>query len=189
MSDMNPTQADSGKSKNEFWEWTKAIVIALGLALIIRGFLFAPFIVDGHSMDLTLNDGERLIVNKIVYTFGEPERGDIIVFHYDEEKDYIKRVIGLPGDKVTVRDDKLYVNEEWVKEPYLNELKEKYNMEGQRFTESFGEIIVPEGELFVMGDNRPRSRDSRRIGTIEMEQVVGRADFAFWPFASIRFID
>ncbi|HEY9576982.1 MAG TPA: signal peptidase I, partial [Pseudobacillus sp.] len=94
------------KEKNEFWEWTKAFLIAIGLAAIIRYFIIAPIVVDGESMMPTLNDGDWMIVNKL----GEPERFDIVVFHAPEHKDYIKRVIGLPGDKVEYKDDKLYIN-------------------------------------------------------------------------------
>ena len=88
------------KTKNETWEWIKALLIAFGLAAIIRVFLFTPIVVDGVSMMPTLADGDRMIVNKIGYTIGKPNRFDIVVFHAPEQKDYIKRVIGLPGDEV-----------------------------------------------------------------------------------------
>ena len=87
-------------SWKEFWEWTKALLIAIALAVIIRTFLFAPFLVDGQSMVPNLADNERLIVNKLIYYIKEPERGEILVFHATAEKDYIKRVIGLPGETV-----------------------------------------------------------------------------------------
>ena len=105
------------KTKNETLEWVKALLIAFGLAAIIRIFLFTPIVVDGISMMPTLEDGDRMIVNKIGYTIGTPNRFDIVVFHAPEQKDYIKRVIGLPGDTVEYRDDVLYVNGQAYDEP------------------------------------------------------------------------
>ncbi|MBO8171051.1 MAG: signal peptidase I [Bacillaceae bacterium] len=187
MTDMG---SDSQKitRKNEWLEWGKSLVIALALALFIRSFLFAPFVVDGVSMLPNLKHGEKLIVNQVAYWFGEPERGDIIVFHYAHDKDYIKRVIGLPGETVEVRDDTLYINGKIVKEPYIITEKDQYQRQGMSWTEDFGPVKVPQDKLFVMGDNRPVSDDSRDIGTIEMDRVVGRADLVFWPFSSIRML-
>ncbi|WP_227935790.1 signal peptidase I [Alkalihalobacillus deserti] len=172
------------KGKKESWEWLKAVVIALVLAFVIRHFLFAPVIVDGESMMPTLEHNDRMIVNKISYTFGEPDRFDIIVFHAPAGKDYIKRIIGLPGDEIEYRDDVLYVNGEALPEPYLDELKQAYN--GDLLTRDFQEVTVPEGELFVMGDNRGRSKDSRDIGTIDIDEVIGKANVVFWPVSNIR---
>ena len=107
------------KKKNEIWEWTKALIIAVLLAAVIRYFLFAPIVVDGLSMMPTLQDQDRMIVNKFSYKIGEPERFDIIVFHAPEEKDYIKRVIGLPGIKLNIKMIHLYVNGKAYEEPYL----------------------------------------------------------------------
>ena len=109
------------KKKNELWEWIKALVVAVLLAAVIRYFFFAPIVVDGLSMMPTLNDQDRMIVNKFSYQIGEPDRFDIIVFHAPENKDYIKRVIGLPGDTVEYKDDILYVNGKAYEEPYLDE--------------------------------------------------------------------
>lgn len=164
----------------EIWEWVKAIVFAVGMALIIRILLFTPIVVDGESMKPTLEDGERLIVNKVVYLLGEPERGDIIVFQAAPGKDWIKRVIGKPGDLIEVQDGKLYINGELYPEPYLDQNSD-YRMENIK-------VKVPENELFVMGDNRPNSRDSRSIGTIPIDSVVGRAEFVFWPIKEFRFV-
>ncbi|WP_078554710.1 signal peptidase I [Bacillus alkalicellulosilyticus] len=178
-----------GKS-SETLEWAKALIIALLLAVVIRFFLFAPIVVEGQSMMPTLNHSDRMIVNKIGYTIGEPERFDIIVFHANEEKDYIKRVIGLPGDSIVYKEDMLFINGEPLDEPYLEELKEQLN--GGRLTYDFSleevtnEMIVPEGYLFVMGDNRQHSLDSRDIGLINEEDVVGKANIVFWPFSEIR---
>ncbi|MBS4177142.1 signal peptidase I [Lederbergia citrea] len=177
------------KEKNELWEWTKALLIAIGLAAVIRYFLFAPIVVDGLSMMPTLHNGDRMIVNKL----GKPERFDIIVFHAPEQKDYIKRVIGLPGDTVEYRDDILYINGEPYAEPYLNTYKEQIT-DGP-LTADFtleeipnGQKTVPEGELFVMGDNRRFSKDSRQIGTIPIEKVIGDTNVVYWPLKDIRLV-
>ena len=102
------------KKQNEVWEWGKALFIAIAIAFIIRIFLFTPVVVDGSSMEPTLHENERLIVTKI----GEPDRFDIIVFHAPNNEDYIKRVIGLPGDHIEYKDDVLYINGEPFDEPY-----------------------------------------------------------------------
>ncbi|MCM3713173.1 signal peptidase I [Halalkalibacter oceani] len=172
------------EKKKESWEWLKAVIVALVLAFLIRQFLFAPVIVDGESMLPTLEDSDRLIVNKIGYVFGEPERFDIIVFHAPAGKDYIKRVIGLPGDRVEYRDDTLYINGEPFEEPYLDELRPLYQ---DGLTGDFElDGVVPEDELFVLGDNRWHSRDSRDIGTVHIDEVIGKANVVFWPISNIR---
>ncbi len=181
------------KKKNELWEWTKALLIAVVLAAVIRYFLFAPIVVDGLSMMPTLHDQDRMIVNKFSYTIGEPDRFDIIVFHAPENKDYIKRVIGLPGDTVEYRDDTLYVNGEAYEEPYLDEYRAKV-IDGpltEPFTleDKIGETTVPEGHLFVMGDNRRFSKDSRHIGAVPMEEVLGKASVIYWPIEDVRLVN
>ncbi len=173
-----------GKKKNEMWEWSKALLIAFGLAAIIRVFLFTPIVVDGESMMPTLEHGDRMIVNKIGYTVGEPDRFDIIVFHAPEQKDYIKRVIGLPGDHVAYEEDQLYINNDPIDEPYLDEYKQGIS---GTLTEDFtlediaNESVIPEGYVFVMGDNRRASKDSRHIGLVSTEEVIGNTNFVFWP--------
>jgi signal peptidase I len=173
------------KKENETWEWIKALLIAFGLAAIIRLFLFTPIVVDGISMMPTLTNGDKMIVNKIGYTIGEPKRFDIVVFHAPEQKDYIKRIIGLPGDEIEYQNDILYVNGEAQEEPYLDQYKAE-NPDGP-FTEDFtleekiGSKTVPEGHVFVLGDNRLKSKDSRHIGTIKTDEIIGNTKFVFWP--------
>lgn len=181
------------KEKNELWEWTKALLIAFAIAAIIRYFLFTPIAVDGESMMPTLEDGDRMIVNKIGYKIGEPKRFDIVVFHAPEQKNYIKRVIGLPGDTLEYRDDQLYINGKPIDEPYLDAYKAQIT-EGT-LTEDFtledlgvehGEI--PEGYVFVMGDNRRYSKDSRHIGIIDQKEIIGNTSLIFWPFSDIKIV-
>jgi signal peptidase I len=181
------------KKKNELWEWTKALLIAVILAAVIRYFLFAPIVVDGLSMMPTLHDQNRMIVNKFSYEIGQPKRFDIIVFHAPEGKDYIKRVIGLPGDKIEYKNDTLYVNGKAYKEPYLDESKKEV-MDGP-LTDSFklkdtavAKETVPEGELFVMGDNRRFSKDSRHIGAISMSKVIGKTNVVYWPLGDAHIV-
>ncbi|AQQ53744.1 signal peptidase I [Planococcus lenghuensis] len=181
------------KQKNELWEWSKALLIAFGLAAIIRFFFFAPIVVDGESMMPTLENGDRMIVNKIGYEIGEPDRFDIVVFHADEEKDFIKRVIGVPGDHVAYEDDQLYINGEPVEEPYLEELQAI--TEGS-LTEDFtledvamGKSTIPEGYVFVLGDNRRASKDSRYIGLVPIDEIVGSTQIVFWPFEDVGFVE
>ncbi|GAF63742.1 signal peptidase I [Alkalihalobacillus trypoxylicola] len=180
------------KQKSGSLEWIKALFIALIIAFLVRYFLFAPIVVDGESMSPTLQNGDRMIVNKIGYSFLEPERFDIIVFHAPGGKDYIKRVIGLPGDKIEFRLDTLYINDEPIEEQYLEELKASYS--GETLTNNFtlydvtNELVVPEEHLFVMGDNRRHSKDSRDIGTIHYDEVIGQANVVFWPLKDIRIV-
>ena len=182
---MNENQEK--KKKNETWEWMKALLIAFGLAAIIRIFLFTPIVVDGESMMPTLEDGDRMIVNKIGYTIGEPDRFDIVVFHAPEQKDYIKRVIGLPGDTVEYRDDVLYINGEPYDEPYLDQNKTEVPnpplTEDFTLEEKIQSTTVPEGHVFVMGDNRRRSKDSRHIGAVAIDEIIGSTKFVFWPIS------
>ena len=173
------------RKKNELWEWLKILLIASVLSLVIRYFFFTPIIVDGKSMMPTLENRERMIVNKLSYVFGKPERFDIIVFHAPEEKDYIKRVIGLPGEHIEYKDDTLYVDGVPYEEPYLEEYKKQ--LMGGTLTEPFS-ITVPKGHLFVMGDNRRQSKDSRHIGPIPIESVLGKTTLIYWPLKEFQFI-
>jgi signal peptidase I len=136
------------------------------------------------SMMPTLQDGEKLIVNKAIFFISEPKRGDIIVFHATEDKDWIKRVIGEPGDIVEVENDTLYINDEMVDEPYLDISK---SIATGILTNGF-RSEVPEDHIFVMGDNRQNSRDSRMIGPIPIDSVFGRAEAVFWPITGLRWV-
>ena len=178
------------KVKNELWEWIKALVIALVVAMVVRYFLFTPIVVDGDSMTPTLKDGDRMIVNKI----GDPDRFDIVVFHAPEGKDYIKRVIGIPGDTIEYKDDKLYINGKYYEEPYLDEKKAELT-EG-KLTQDFKleDIdptieVIPDGYYFVMGDNRRYSNDSRHIGVVSEDEILGKTSIVFWPLGEIQIVD
>jgi signal peptidase I len=181
------------RQKSEAWEWIKALAIAVILAAVIRYFLFAPIVVDGLSMMPTLHDQNRMIVNKFSYQLGEPDRFDIVVFHAPEEKDYIKRVIGLPGDHVAYQNDVLYINGVPIEEPFLDGAKAEiidapltYDFDLEELT---GQKTVPEGHLFVLGDNRRFSKDSRSIGFISLDKVIGETSIVYWPISEFRLVD
>ena len=179
----------SNKPKNELVEWIKALVTAFVLAIIIRFVLFTPIVVDGESMMPTLVNGERIVVNKVDYKLRDIKRFDIVVFHAPEKKDYIKRVIGLPGDYVEYKNDQLYINGKKYDELYLTAFKNEVE-DGGTLTEDFtlqdytNKKIIPKDYYFVMGDNRRNSKDSRHIGLIKEGDIVGKASLVFWPLES-----
>jgi len=181
------------RKRNELLEWVKIFIAALLISLIVRIFLFTPVVVEGESMNPTLKNNERLIVSKV----SSIDRFDIIVFHGKENKDFVKRVIGLPGDKIEYRNDVLYINDQPYEEEYLEqakkELKRQYGDETlltENFTleELLGHKTVPKNTLFVMGDNRQKSLDSRIIGFIPMDQVIGEAKLIYWPPGEFKLI-
>ncbi|WNS76803.1 signal peptidase I [Bacillus sp. DTU_2020_1000418_1_SI_GHA_SEK_038] len=171
--------------KKEGIEWIKAFAIGIIIFAFIRTFFFSNYIVEGESMEPTLENGNKLIVNKIGTQIGELHRFDVIVFHHSKEEDFVKRVIGLPGDKVEYHNDELYINGEKVYEPYLEKFRKEAfgSMLTGDFTlmEAAGAETVPEGKIFVLGDNRAKSWDSRHYGFISADQVVGKVNLRYWP--------
>lgn len=183
------SEATAADWKKEAVDWLKALVVAGVLVVIIRLFLFSPYIVDGPSMQPNFHTGERVIVNKILYDIREPERGEVIVFHSPFDSDYIKRVIAVPGQTVRVTGDTVYVDGEPIEEPYIQGPVDAAAAKGTTYNnKNYEEQTVPEGHVFVMGDNRPNSHDSRDIGFIAFEDIVGRADVVIWPLSDLRFI-
>lgn len=178
------------KSKRSDWlSWLKIVIVALIFAIIVRKFLFSPIIVDGPSMQPTLYSKDQMIVNKFQYYFQEPKRFDIVVFHASEQKDFIKRVIGLPGEHVMVKDDILYIDGEPIEQPFLKQVGQ-YN---SFFSMQTGDFTlenlpgnyekIPDGHIFVLGDNRHNSTDSRHedVGLVPLDQVVGKTNIIYWP--------
>jgi signal peptidase I len=161
--------------RNEIRVWTRDLLIAIGLALVIIVFLYQPVKVEGTSMAPLLSDQERIFINKFVYRFEDIHRGDVVVFWYplDRSKSFIKRVIGLPGETVDIRHGLLYVNGQLIPEPYVP----------PQYTDvtDFGPVKVPKDSYFVMGDHRISSNDSRVFGPVASQFIYGRAVFAYWP--------
>jgi signal peptidase I len=183
------------------------ILIAFLLALLIKTFLIQAFFIPSESMLPTLEIGDRVLVNKVVYDIGEVQRGDIVVFRNphlqepdrgpvqafldwlveglgfssDPDRDFIKRVIGLPGDTVEVRNGRVYIDGDRLREPYVIDQKDPSD---------YGPVTVPPGKYFVMGDNRPNSSDSRSptLGFIPEDKIVGKAFVLLWPPSRVEWL-
>ncbi|MCF8719790.1 signal peptidase I [Nitrospina gracilis] len=207
------TAAANAKQKSTLREYTEAIVIALVLALLIRTFIVQAFKIPSGSMEDTLLIGDHLLVTKFSYgihipneipfagirffpdvlLFQEvPERGDIIVFKYpmDETKDFIKRVIALPGEKLELRHQQVYINGQRLEEPYVHHT-EPPSLEPVPERDDLGPLLIPDGHVFVMGDNRENSHDSRKWGFLDLDKVRGKAQWIYWSWngdrGSVRF--
>ncbi|WP_026580813.1 signal peptidase I [Bacillus sp. J33] len=165
--------------------WLKSLLFSLGIAMIIRAFLFSPYYVEGASMDPTLHDQEKIFVNK----FEELDRGDIVIIK-GQDKNYVKRLIGFPGDEIEMKNDQLFINGNRWDESYLSENRKAAEGLVNNLTGDFGPLIVPEHHYFVMGDNRLKSLDSRNgLGFIPEGQIIGVSKFVFYPFENIRVVD
>jgi len=180
------------KRKGEIFDWIKALLIAFILAFVVRTYFFSPIVVDGPSMLPTLHDRDKMIVNKFTYRINEPERFDIVVFHAINQKDFIKRVIGLPGEHVSMKDGILYIDGEEVLEPFFESSEEDFDYPLTRdfsLEEIPGDYEeIPEGYVLVLGDNRNNSTDSRAIGLVSVDEIVGKANLIFWPYNRIQII-
>jgi len=155
--------------------WMRDLVISLAISGFIIIFLYQPVKVEGTSMMPGLDDQERIFINKFVYRLEPIERGDIIVFRYprDPSKSYIKRVIGVAGDRVRIEDGQVYLNGHRLREPYVP----------SRFADdrSYPEVVVPPRSFFLLGDHRTMSDDSRDFGPVDERFVYGKAVFGYWP--------
>lgn len=179
----NPTEIEQTeivkkeeKKESAILEWVKSILIAVVLALLIKNFIIEPTKISGNSMLNTLHNNDRVIVNKLTMRFSPLKRGDIIVMKADENKDYIKRIVGLPGEYIQLIDGKVYINGKEYKEDYI------YG----DYTETINgfEWKLGHNEYFVLGDNRMPygSTDSRTFGPISLDRIKGVASFRFYPF-------
>lgn len=161
-------------------DWLVSIVVAVVLAFLIRTFIVELYIVDGPSMLPTLESHERLVVNKFIYRVRPPEHGEILVFRYprDPSRDFIKRVIAVPGDSIEIRDHRVFLNDQLLSEPYIREPT----------LSTYPKAVVPPGTVFVMGDNRNNSEDSRfvDVGFVPYDLIKGKAMLVFWPFSNFK---
>ncbi len=186
------TPAEEGSDKKRGWkrellDWVEAIVFAVVITFLLKNFVFTLVKVDGQSMEPTLQNENRLYVNRFFYT---PEKGDIIIFtpHSDPDRPYVKRVIATEGDTVYIdfETGDVYVNDEIIEEKYIAERTEHkgtYIRELMLYGEYSREnpIVIEKDHIFVMGDNRNASKDSRELGQVPVDEVMGHALFRFWP--------
>lgn len=185
----DPNNDAEDKEPNLFVETIKLMIIALAIVLPIRIFIVAPFIVDGDSMEPNYHNGEYLLVDEISYRFKQPQRGDVIVFHPPGEPSvfYIKRVIGLPGDTVELKNGKITISNPEIPEGFL--LNETPYLPGDSAAlAEFSKGTLKENEYFVLGDNRNNSRDSRRIGPITTDHIKGKVILRVFPIKQFTFI-
>ena len=167
----------------------QSILIAASVFLVIYIFLFRPFEVNGQSMFPNFHDKEYVLTNLITLRFGAPVHGDVIVFKAppDPDKDFIKRIIGLPGDTVMVKDGSVYVNGSLLDESsYLSSDVKTY---GGAFLRDGDTITVPPDNYFVMGDNRPYSSDSREWGFVPKGNIIGKSFLVYWPLSEVRTVN
>ena len=165
---------------SEIKDWIVSIVVAVALAMFIRTFIVELYVVDGPSMRPTLESEERLVVNKFIYRFRPPEKGEVLVFQYprDPSRDFIKRVIATPGDTIEIREGRVLVNDQLLTEDYILE----------KTRSEYPKSTVPEGRIFVMGDNRNNSEDSRfaDVGFVPYDLIKGKAMLVFWPVSQYK---
>src|SRR5690625_4287482 len=164
------------EKKNQWFEWIKVILFAIILAFFLKFIIFITSFHEGESKETTLHSGERVIFNKLIYIIGEPSRGDIVIIQHPL-KNYVKRVIGLPGETIRMKDHVLYIDDKEYDQSFLTE-------ESKNHTGNFGPITIPEDSYFVMGDHRAISKDSRNgLGFIAEEDIIGRSEFIIYPFS------
>lgn len=202
MKSENSSEHDSDMEKRGRWrENIEAILVAILIALFIRTFVVQAFKIPSGSMKQTLQIGDHILVNKFIYGVRipywrkviipgkDPQRGDIIVFKppHDPEKDFIKRVIGIGGDVIECRNKQLYVNHKPVHQDFAVFTDSRIYAQNVRERDNFGPITVPEKSLFVMGDNRDESYDSRFWGFVDLKAVSGKAFIIYWSWDSQNF--
>jgi signal peptidase I len=175
--------ASIGKFIMSFLE---TVVVALVISIVLYIFVMTPHEVVGNSMHPTYKNGEYLMANKVTYQIKEPQRGDVIIFKYSDTQDFIKRIVGLPGDTVMLKDGQLYINGILLNES--DYLSTTVYTNGGDFLKEGESKVIPEGHYFVCGDNRPHSSDSRTFGPIEETAIKGKAWIVYFPFSEFRIV-
>jgi signal peptidase I len=177
-----PAERAKSRWRPHLWGWARDLLISIGISAFIIIFLYQPVEVEGTSMLPGLQDQERIFVNKFVYKFEAIQRGDIVVFHYplDPSKSYIKRVVGVPGDRVRIRDGQVYVNGILLREPYVP--AEYFDVR------SMVETSVAADSYFVLGDHRSMSNDSRDFGAVDQRYIFGKAVLVYWPVEKLAMV-
>lgn len=169
-------------------EWVEPIIIAIILALIIRTFIVQAFKIPTGSMRPTLIEGDRILVNKFIYKFKSPGRGDVIVFlsPEDKKKDFIKRLVGMPGEKIEISNGMILVNDKAIDKDSV--IKERYYYNRGDFGKEGQVLEIPEDSYFALGDNSISSRDSRYWGPLPKKYLIGKAFLIYWPPTRIRLL-
>ena len=172
---------------NFFFDFLETIVVALSVFVVVYLFIIQPHEVKGSSMEPSFQNNEYIITDKLSYRFGNPQRGDVVIFKapINPDVDYIKRIIGLPGEKVKISQSKVYIDDKLLDEPYLEEITPLFP---GGFVQEGITIDIPIDHYFVMGDNRPHSSDSREFGPIPRKSIVGKAIFRYWPINELGLI-
>lgn len=171
-----------------FLDFLETIVVSLAIFALVYIFLFQPHQVDGRSMEPNFHNGEYILTDKVSYRLHEPKRGDVVVFHspQDERVDFIKRIIGVPGDMVELKGGYVYLNDTKLEEHYINDPGQ---VAPGRFMHENAPVEVPAGQYLVMGDNRLHSSDSREWGFVTRAEIVGRAFFRYWPIPQFGLVE
>ncbi len=164
----------------------ETILVALVLAIVLYLFIMTPHEVVGNSMHPTYKNGEFLMANKITYRVSQPKRGDVIIFKFSDTQDFIKRIIGVPGDELMIKDGMIYINGDLLDESAY--LESTVITNGGSYLHEGQTITVPDGQYFVCGDNRTNSSDSREFGPIEKEKIKGKAWIVYYPFTEFRVV-
>ena len=199
--DVNDVQApeevsSSSDSFKAVRDWIIVLVVALVVALGIRTYVLQQFYISGPSMETTLYQPNRVLVNKLSYRLHDVNRGDVVVFdrvtsngESIQHDDLIKRVVGLPGEKISISKCIVYVNKVALKEPYLDSRDTEQDDLVERCRQpEMAEVVVPAKQVFVLGDNRPQSMDSRMFGSVDKNRIVGRAFVVLWPLSRWRWL-
>ena len=195
-SEPQPSASTNGKGLQLIREWVTVLVVALVIAITVRSLILQQFYISGPSMEATMFQDNRVLVNKLSYRLHDIHRGDVVVFdrvsvdgEVVQHDDLIKRVIGLSGETISIKDCQVFINSKLLNEPYLNDFDlAQSSVDDRCRVPLMEETLIPEDHLFVMGDNRPQSFDSRMFGSIEQNLVVGRAFAIIWPFGAARFL-
>ena len=195
-SEPQSSASKSGQGLQLIREWVTVLVVALVIAITVRSLILQQFYISGPSMETTMFQDNRVLVNKLSYRLHDIYRGDVVVFdrvtvdgEVVQHDDLIKRVIGLSGETISIKDCQVFIDGKLLPEPYLNDYDlAQSSLDDRCRVPLMEEILIPENHLFVMGDNRPQSFDSRMFGSIEQNLVVGRAFVTIWPLAAARFL-
>ena len=181
--DIEQDQVQKFQLAFELKSWSRDILLAIAIAIFIVIFVVQPVKVEGTSMQPQLADQDRIFVNRFIYRFKEIDRGEVVVFWYpkDQTKSFIKRIIGVPGDSVEIRRGAVFINGELIDEPYL---KPEF-----RDSQSYNNVVVPDGKYFVLGDHRDSSNDSRSWGFVDESLIYGKAIFSYWPVSHVGLVE